>query len=223
MNNVCIEAFERGKRVARRDVHNVWTTHGREYLAELIALSSMGPDVPERVAGVKYIGFGMGGSRQNQRAMVTGAPLSTVYPVGSTPHGSSFEFRADMYPSVQSLEMPVPADASSVADSYTNHSGISWRFVFAHASDVRSWAAHPHPLPNVFRYHFTARLGTPFVFTPPLSGNQYHLMPLSEAALFTNEAPDTGSPFSAPVAYVSFDTIQISELTDLYVTWDIVF
>lgn len=217
--NVRIEARERGKLVALREVHNVWTKEGRKYIAEMMSLLSVDPDVPERDDRIQYIGFGMGGYKQNQRAMALSPPLSTVYPLGSTPHGSTgFTFRHDFMPTITSLELPVGMVATSAADVYSSGTA-TWRLRVFNSSDNSSWAVHP--LPNVYRFEFRARLGTAFIFPPPPTGNEYPFMPLSEAGLYTSSALTTARPFEPPVAYVNFDTIQMSEDTDLFVIWDV--
>lgn len=219
--NVRIVVRDRGKIVAVREEHNTWTAAGKQYLAEVISLTSQDPDVPERTDRIEYLGFGMGGAQQNQRSMVTSAPLSAVYPVGSAPHGTSgFTYRDDFIFPVASLELPVAFFADSTADLYTNTTSATWRQTAPTFSDMFHFSVHPSP--NVFRFHYTGR-SSPLVFSQPISGNQYHLLPLSEAGLYLSSVAVNDDPFASPVAYVTFDTIQISETVDLFLEWDVTF
>src|SRR6478735_3757137 len=79
-NNLRITTRERGKIAARREGHNIWLDLGREYLASLISLVSYGPDTPERNDRIKYMGFGIGGTRQVAPGVANAAPLVTAYP-----------------------------------------------------------------------------------------------------------------------------------------------
>jgi hypothetical protein len=218
--NVRIEARERGKLVAVREVHNVWTAFGHQFLAEVIALTAIDPDVFERNDKIKYIGWGMGGEKQNQRTMVTAFPLSVIYPLGSTPHGSTgFTFREDYTPNITSLELPAiyGSVAAGDSDKYTTPGSSAWRRIISDSDHSAS-----HPAPNVLRFYDAARNGT-FATGHPLAGNQYAYMPLSEAGLFLDDLGLSGVPFTPPVAYVTFDTIQMSDEMDLYTSWDVTF
>src|SRR5262245_18012528 len=77
--NVRIIARERGKLVTERVGHNIFLNLGREWLAQLISLASVGPDVGERDDRVKYIALGIGGTRQLALAHANTAPYGTIY------------------------------------------------------------------------------------------------------------------------------------------------
>lgn len=71
-----LECREGGKLRARREGYNIWTLTGREYLAELIALSAVNPSrTTFREDRVAYIGMGTGAQPQVSNV------LSLVEPV----------------------------------------------------------------------------------------------------------------------------------------------
>ena len=108
-NNLRITARERGKIAARREGHNIWLDLGREYLASLIALASYSPDTPERNDRVKYMGFGIGGTRQVAPGVANTAPLVVAYP------GTNAQTDTD--PLVTTLERPVRVSGSTTSPS----------------------------------------------------------------------------------------------------------
>jgi len=103
--NLHIIARERGKIVAQRDGHNIWVDLGREWLARLIGYASLGPDVPEEDFRVKYMGFGIGGTRQLAPATANSPPISPPYT------GSNLQ--TDIDPTVVRLERPVRISAAA--------------------------------------------------------------------------------------------------------------
>ena len=219
--NVHIEAREHGKLVAARDVHNTWTPAGSLWLAKLVGLLTVDPDVPEMIYRIKTMGFGIGGGRQSSQGMVTSSPLSAIFPVTSLPHATSgFTFNDDYPPGITTLEMPVPLVGAPIGDAYANPAGLTWRGWGTSSGD-----AHPygHPGRGTWSFRFTARKPTPFVWPSPISSGQYAFLPLSEVALYTSDVSETDSPFAAPVGYALFDTIQIGEETDFFVEWQVTF
>ena len=57
---VHIETREGGKLRQQVDGYNIWTLTGREYLAEVIALSAASPRTPFRNDRIRYMGLGIG-------------------------------------------------------------------------------------------------------------------------------------------------------------------
>lgn len=82
-NNVEIEVRERGKVVARRESHNIWTQSGKSWLGHLVSYSSFSPDTFWGDLRLKYMGFGIGGVLQTS-ALANVPPLSVDYPGGAT-------------------------------------------------------------------------------------------------------------------------------------------
>src|SRR5258706_2181307 len=105
-NNLFLTARERGKIVARREGHNIWLNLGREYLASFIAYASFAPLATEREDRIRYMGLGVGGTRQSALAVANGPPIGTAYP------GSNSQQDTD--PTVVRLERPVRIAGSAV-------------------------------------------------------------------------------------------------------------
>lgn len=99
-SNLSIVVRERGKIVERRDGHNIFLDFGREWLSQLIAFESFDPDVPQNDERVKYLGFGIGGTRQIAPDFADTPPLDAYGPVGS------FN-QTDTDPTVLRIERPV--------------------------------------------------------------------------------------------------------------------
>ena len=225
--NVHIVVRERGKIVTTRDLHNIWTVYGRTWLGTLLGLDV--GDVAEHVGGIKYIGFGMGSVTQNQRYMVEGTPLNSIYLISSAPtSGYTFDETSPTSPEINSLELPVTVVPTTTSDVYNSPSGEDWRVtpIYTTGYDADPWHARPNSTSpsNAVRFNYGTehnRLEA-LVFGRPVAGSEYPFMPISEIGLFADDA-DPDDPFAPPVTYANFDTIQVSDQTDLYVTWDIVF
>jgi hypothetical protein len=97
-SNLILTLRERGKIVARRQGHNIWLNLGRNYLAGLIAYSNFTPLTPERDDRIRYMGLGIGGTRQNAPSVANNPPLSTSYP------GTNLQTDTD--PTIQGMERP---------------------------------------------------------------------------------------------------------------------
>src|SRR3972149_4332718 len=78
--NLHLVMRENGKIEARRDGHNIFVDLGREWLTELISYRSFSPDVTYRDDRVRYMGVGIGGTRQLALAVANVDPLLTIYP-----------------------------------------------------------------------------------------------------------------------------------------------
>lgn len=218
MNNVTLIARERGKVVSRRDGHNVFVDVGRQYLSELIAFTTIGPDTPKVTDRVKHMGFGIGGNEQSEPA-VGSPPFSTTYPVGGDPNVTTGDEHDESFPQkpvgssqgiFDTLERPVRIAGGFLA--YPGEPGDQW---LSSASSPNFITTHPSLYSTRFHAFFNG--ATDFLYGP------YTTMPLSEAGLFASDATTLGVPFNTLIAYHTFATIRISSLTELEVIWDVNF
>lgn len=196
--NVLITTRERGKLVGRREGHNIWVDLGREYLAGLIACTSFGPDVGERDDRIKYIGFGIGGTRQNAPGVSGVAPMSTAYP------GTNAQTDED--PSVTTLERPVRISGTTLVPPYD--AADVW------LGQVQAPAPHGTPTEVTFRRLFSSA---------EISYATFLTVPLSEVGLYTSAANPVGVPLNTLVAYDTFDTLSKTSSFELEVVWTIRF
>lgn len=199
-NNLRLTMRERGKVVARRDGHNIWVDLGREYLAHLIALTSYGPDVPERNDRIKYMGFGIGGTRQIAPGVANAPPMSTAYP--------GLNAQTDLDPSVTTLERPVRVSGSTTIPSDPYNPADVW------LGTIQAPPIHNTATQVTFRRLFTQT---------EVSYSSFTTVPLSEVMLFTSAANPIGQPFNTGVAYDTFDTISKTGALELEVEWTVRF
>ena len=197
-SNLCITVRERGKLVARRAGHNIWVDLGREYLAGLISYSSFGPDTPERNDRIRYIGFGIGGTRQLALGTANSAPMSTTYPGNNN--------QTDTDPSVTRLERPVKISGTTTTPPYDS-------------SDV--WLAQV--VAPVVHSPSTAALFSRIISTSEISFSSFTTVPLSEIGLFTSAATPIGVSNNTLVAYDTFDTLSKTAAFSLEIDWEIRF
>ena len=130
-SNLIITLRERGKIVERREGHNIFLDYGREWLAQLIAYESFGtPDLPQSDERIKYMGFGIGGTRQIAPDFADSPPLNAYGPVGS------FN-QTDTDPTVLRLERPVQVSSGA------------W------IGQVQAPAVHDTPTSTTFKRLFT--------------------------------------------------------------------
>ena len=192
-SNVFITARERGKLVARREGHNIFLDYGREWLSKLIAYLSFGtPDVPEHDARIRYLGFGIGGTRQVAPDFADTAPLDDYGPTGAFS-------QTDTNPAIVALERPVRVTGGSGASS----PGDLW------LGQVQAPATHATTHSTTFRRLFGQ---------PEISYAPYVSVPLSEVGLFLSDS-DTNSSGNVPVAYDTFDTISKTSALEIEVVW----
>lgn len=199
-NNLKITARERGKLVERREGHNIWVDLGREYLASLIALVSYGPDTPERNDRIKYIGLGIGGTRQVAPGVANVAPMSVAYP------GTNLQ--TDLDPSVTTLERPVRVSGTTTSPSGPYNPADVW------LGTIQAPPIHNTATQVTFRRLFTQT---------EVSYSTFTTVPLSEVMLFTSAATPIGQPFNTGVAYDTFDTISKTGALELEVEWTVRF
>lgn len=196
-NNLRLVARERGKIVARREGHNIWLNLGREYLSQLIAYTSFGPDTPERNDRFKYMGVGIGGTRQLALSTANSTPLSTAYP------GSNLQTDTD--PTVTALERPVRISGGS--STYPGLGGDVW------LAQIQAPATHATVTEVTFKRLFA---------TSDVSYNPFLTVPLSEIMLFTSAAsPSVYNNIG--MAYDTFDTLSKTNAFSLEVDWTIRF
>lgn len=196
--NVGITAYERGKVVHRYEGHNIWLDLGRIYLMQVISAASFGPDVPYRTDLVKYIGLGIGGTKQYALGVANAAPLSSSYP------GTNVYTDAD--PTLTRLERPVRVSGSITSPPYSDPSDI--------------WLGQIQAPPT---FGVTPEVTYRRVFTQTeISYGPYLQVPLSEVALFTSLiTPDVYN--NAPIAYETFPTIMKTSAMDLEIVWTLHF
>lgn len=193
--NLSLTLRERGKIVDRRDGHNIWLDLGREWIAKLIAYSSFSPDTPEEDYRVKYMGLGIGGTRQ----LVSPVPS----PVGTTYAGTNTQTDTD--PTILRLERPVRVLGSESA--YPGVAGDQW------VGRVQAPADHITATSTTFRRVFTSS---------EVSYGSFLTVPLSEVGLFT-AAADPENYQNTMIAYDTFDTLSKTSAFDLEVVWTIRF
>ena len=197
--NLKIIARERGKIVERREGHNIFLNLGREWLARLISYTSFSPLTPEDDNRIRYMGFGIGGSRQLAPGTANVSPLVDGYP------GTNGQTDTD--PTVTTLERPVRISGSSV--TYPGLAGDIW---LGQVQPVTS-ASHGTAWEVTFVRLFTQE---------ELSYLPYLTVPLSEIMLFTNAA-DPGYYLGTGMAYDTFDTLSKTVAFELQVEWTIRF
>lgn len=210
-NNVFIRARRRGKLFYRWEGHNVWLDAGREYLAQMLALNSYGPDVPATSLRLKYMQFGVGGIQQG----TVPAPVTTAYPAGEDPNATTGNEYSHLYPvapAITTLERPVrfsgtddPYDSADPGDVWLSDSAMP-KFFVGYPTD------------------FSVSLKT---FIRGMDGDISYAslaeVPLSEAGLFLSDA-DINSPYdNLAMAYVDFEPLTITDEIEAEVTWIIGF
>ena len=221
-SNVFINHRRLGKLVERREVHNVWTFFGNQYLAEMVGENApFATPQPQRADRIKYMGLGIGGVFQDN-VLVDSAPITTYYPTGSAElryppdytlygysNGKEYDQRDPTSPRLETLERPVRRTGSTTA----------------YPGDATDrWLIEP---PDLYNTHQTTQELTIHAFLDATGGDfligTIADMPLSEAGLFTSDAADQGVPYQPLVAYVCFDTILIDNTSELEFIWRVRF
>lgn len=193
--NLVLTLRERGKITDRREGHNIWVNLGREYLSQLIAYSSLSPDVPERDDRVKYMGLGIGGT--SQLVVPVPAPVGTIYP------GTNVQ--TDIDPTVNKLERPVRVSGSE--STYPGLAGDVW------LGNVQAPSTHLTGTEVTFKRVFTQT---------HVSYGTFLSVPLSEVGLYT-AAADPGVFSNTLIAYDTFDTLSKTNAFELEVDWTVRF
>lgn len=206
MNNVFIKARRRGKLVYNWEGHNTWTTVGREYLSDVLTLSSFGPDTPLTSARVKYMQFGIGGVQQGA---IPGA-VDTAYPAGFDPHattGNTYDHTYPVDPDIGTLERPVRL------------SGGTNPYNTAPGTDV--WLTDP-AMPQFF-VDFPTNFSVSFkYFIRGMDGDIAYStltqVPVAEAGLVLSSG-NINAAYNPVVAYVDFEPLQITDEIEAELTW----
>lgn len=196
-SNLKITVRERGKIVARREGHNIWLDLGREYLAQLIAFQSFGPDTPVRNDRIKYMGVGIGGTAQIALSTADSAPISPPY--------TGTNNQDDITPTVTRIERPVRVSGSTSA--YPGLAGDQWIGQIQAPPDLSIGGE------VTFSRVFT---GTEVSYGPFLK------VPLSEIMLFTSAA-DPENYQNTGVAYDTFATLTKTVANAFEFVWTIRF
>lgn len=196
-NNLHLRVYERGKLLRHVEGHNIWLNLGREYLASLLAYTSFVGPTPERNDRIRYMGIGIGGTRQLALPTANSAPLSTAYP------GSNAQTDTD--PTVTKLERPVRVSGGSTA--YPGSGGDVW------LGQVQAPAVHTVATSVTFSRLFS---------TTDISYAPFLTVPMSEIMLFT-AAADPSVYNNTGVAYDTFDTISKTNAFQLQVDWTVQF
>lgn len=199
-SNLRLTCRERGKIVARREGHNIWLDLGREYLAQLISLLSFGPDVPERNDRIKYMGLGIGGTRQNAPSVANSPPMSVAYP------GTNAQTDTD--PTVTQLERPVRITGTITGPTDPYSPSDVW------LGTIQAPNIHTSSTQVTFRRLFTQ---------VEVSYSSLTVVPLSEIMLFTSAAVPVGAPHNKGVAYDTFDTLSKTGAIELETDWTVRF
>lgn len=193
--NLFLTTRERGKIIDRREGHNIWLDLGREWLARLISYSSFSPLTPEDDARVRYMGLGVGGTRQLVSPVPS--PVGTAYP------GTNAQTDTD--PTITQLERPVRISGSDAVTP--GLAGDLW------LGQIQAPPTHVTATQVTFKRLFT-RL--------EVSYEPYLTVPLSEIGLFLSSA-DPESYSNTMVAYDTFDTLSKTSSFELEVEWTIRF
>jgi hypothetical protein len=207
--NLSLVMRERGKIIARRDGHNIWLDTGRAWLARLLGYSSYSPLTAYELERVRYMGFGIGGTRQVAPAIADAAPLVTHYPAYFT----SGYTQTDTNPAVTKIERPILVDwtggGSPALPAYTPTAGNKY------LGQVNAITGGSFPTATQVTF---VRLFTEL----EISKTPFLTVPLSEIALFTNAAnPELHDNIA--VAYDTFDSVSKTSAFSLEVQWTIRF
>lgn len=200
--NLEIDLFERGKRLRwHQRTHNIVVNTGRQFLAEVITpatLGAAGSFTRYDDSVVRFIGFGIGGSRQSS-PFASASPYSDAYPTGYG--GTNTQTDSDV--TVSTMERPVRV--STGPDLF-----------------MQEIAAPASPAPTT-----ETRFVATFAETD-ISYGSFTSVPLSEIGLYKSTADSSlpnGAAGAYPgagghmIAYDTFDTIQKTGVITIEVRW----
>ena len=209
MNNVLIQHYQNGVCQKELEMHNVWTSYGKEYLSKLVALQAIasGGDVPQETHRIRYLGLGIGG--KNAAGPAYGAAFLAAYPPGHDPNataGNAYDRTSPLAPYIGSLERPI-----RVTGGTTPYPG----------APTDSWLLGP---PNISTCYRDINSVT-FEITVDCTGGQFvygpiPFAPVSEAGLFHSGA-SVHAPYGVPVAYVNFATIILTNASVVRFSWTV--
>jgi hypothetical protein len=222
--NVFITHRKFGKLVERREVHNVWTDLGHQYLAEMVGEGGVETSpTPERSDRIRYMGLGIGGVYQTN-PIVDVPPLASSYPVGSAErrwppdyalsgqtNGKEYNHLDPTSPRVRKLERPIRRTGSELG--YPGDAGDRW-----YIEPPNLWHTHRSLQQLTIHATFDAGLGD-YVYGSFVPQG----IPVSEAGLLTSAVYPAGYPYQALVAYLGFDTILIDGNSQIEFVWQVRF
>ena len=198
MNNVFIEHRRGGVLVEIREMHNVWTYFGKQYLSQLVsyqAIDSIGGDVPQTSYRVRYLGLGIGGCEAASVAYESA--FLSAYPPGEDPNataGNVYNKIDPTSPVISTLERPVRV--SGGATPYPGSAGDVWLF------GPPNFSAHYRDT-NSVTFETTVDCTT-----GALVYGTFSFMPISEAGLF-HAGASPGTAYNSAIAYINFATITL--------------
>lgn len=197
-SNLRLTFREGGKIVARREGHNIWLDFGRVYLASLLGYTTFSPLTPEQDNRIAYIGFGIGGTKQNAYPIANNNPMLGHYP--------GTNINTDAMPGLLALERPVRFSWATGPVGPPYDAGDVW---------MKQVQVPTHPTTSSSMFSIT-------VASTDINGSYYLAAPLSEIGLFHRGA-NINLYDNSPVAYDTFDTVQKTGSYDLNVSWTIRF
>lgn len=194
-SNIRIVARERGKLVTTREGKNIVCNAGKTWVSQLICCVSYDPWVPETNARMRYVGFGIGGTRQLALSVVNDAsnPQKLYY--------SGTNVQTDTDPTVTKLERPVRYSGGRGGPEV----GDVW------LGQLTGVTPSDHPTPRATTFNHV-------VLADQISYAPFSSVQLSEVALYTSDA-DPSVRDSVCVAYDTFDTISKTSAIDLEIAW----
>lgn len=197
--NLEILGFERGKKkILHQRTHNIVVNTGRQFICENLSAASFssGGFTRHQNTVVRYIGFGIGGTRQNNPAAGT-SPLSDTYPAG---YGGT-NAQTDTSVAVSAIERPVLATASlwmsevAAPATFPDATSVQWSASFGQ-SDINVAPYTSVPLSEIGLYKSSA------VPTLPNGG-----------------AGAYPGPGGHMVAYDTFDTLNKTAFFSIIARW----
>lgn len=203
--NVVIVVRERGKIVTTREVHNIWTTTGRSYLASLLSYATFVPSVTtETDHRVRYMGFGIGGDKQIAPTIADSVLLLSHYP---NPYAVN---QTSTNTGVVQLQRPV---RFSWVTASPHHALGSVPYTYPNTDVWLHEVVDPPTHPTSSSVEFELVVAYPDM----IDATRFPVVPISEIGLFTNAA-SIHAYNNAPVAYATFETIQVTTNPDVVMT-----
>jgi len=220
-SNLELTLRSRGKIVRRIRGHNIFLNLGREWLPQHISYFALPggpppqPPLPVTLKddrGIRYMGLGIGGTRQLQLAVANATPLGAAPPAPAG-HYPGPNIQTDTDPTVLRLERPVrilsPIPAVPDPPPFYNIADI-W------LGQVQSPAVYP------------TTTSVKFVRVFPeieISYGPFLTVPISEIGLFLHSpiATYVNQPHNTCVAYDTFDSLSKTNAFSLEVDWTIKF
>jgi hypothetical protein len=199
--NLEIDLFERGKRRRfHQRTHNIVVNTGRQMFCEVITPQSLGPSsfVRHQDTVIRYIGFGIGGNRQNNPSAMA-SPYTDAFPAGY-PGGN---VQTDTSVTTTRLERPVRVTAAPVwmrqiSTPGTFPSSTSTRFIAVFSETDLNYGAYTSvPLSEIGLYKSSADPALPNGSAGAYPGAGGHL-----------------------VAYDTFDTVSKTGVFSIEVRWE---